>query len=192
MKTAIIIHGMPSKEEYYDSNFDSASNSHWIPWLQKQLNINNILTQTPEMPFPYSPNYESWKKEFERFDINEDTILVGHSCGAGFLIRYLSENNIKVNKVALVASWINPEKDEVGKDMFDNLVIDEKLLSKVKDLKIFISEDDGKEMLESVGHLQDSILNLKENTFWFKDKGHFTFASMKTREFPELLKYLIS
>jgi hypothetical protein len=37
MKTAIIIHGMPSTEEYYDVNRPASSNCHWLPWIQKQL-----------------------------------------------------------------------------------------------------------------------------------------------------------
>lgn len=36
MKNAIILHGGPDKEEYYDPKARSMSNSHWIPWLQAQ------------------------------------------------------------------------------------------------------------------------------------------------------------
>lgn len=32
--TAIILHGMPDKEEYYDPANPSQSNRHRIPWLQ--------------------------------------------------------------------------------------------------------------------------------------------------------------
>jgi len=38
MKTAIIIHGMPYKdEEYYNIDHSASSNCHWLPWIQKQL-----------------------------------------------------------------------------------------------------------------------------------------------------------
>ncbi len=57
MKTAIIVHGMPPKEEYFNSAYPSQSNKHWIPWIQKQLILNGILAQTPEMPEPYDPDY---------------------------------------------------------------------------------------------------------------------------------------
>lgn len=50
MKTAIIIHGMPSKEEYFSSENPSSSNKHWFPWIQKQLILKGVLAQTPEMP----------------------------------------------------------------------------------------------------------------------------------------------
>lgn len=92
MKNAILLHGACDKEEYFDDQYPSLSNSHWFPWLQKQLLINGVLAQTPEMPDAYAPNYDKWKSEFERMEINENTVLVGHSCGGGFLVRWLSWN----------------------------------------------------------------------------------------------------
>lgn len=86
MKTAIIIHGMPPKEEYFNAEYPSSSNKHWIPWIQKQLILNGILAQTPEMPEPYDPDYTKWYSVFEQFTIDGDTQLIGHSCGGGFLL----------------------------------------------------------------------------------------------------------
>lgn len=180
---------MPSKKEYFNKMGDSPSNSHWLPWLQKKLIVNNILAQTPEMPVPYLPNYAEWKKVFEQFRINEETILVGHSCGAGFLVRWLSENNIKVDKVALVAPWINPEKDESGKDMFDDLVIDENLIVKAKDFIVYSSDDDADYIVNSVKILKEKIRNLKIEEL--HNHGHFCLGDMGTREFFKLLKFLL-
>jgi len=84
MKNAILLHGTPSKEEYYSLEYPSASNAHWFPWLQKQLLIKDIPAVTIEMPSSYLPDYSLWQTEFERFDITPETILVGHSCGGGF------------------------------------------------------------------------------------------------------------
>ena len=61
MRTAIIIHGYNNKSEFLDINRPSASNDHWLPWLQRQLLLNGIEAQTPEMPGFYGPNYEKWK-----------------------------------------------------------------------------------------------------------------------------------
>lgn len=61
---AIILHGRPDYDEYYNIQGDSPSNSHWLPWLQQQFLIRGILTQTPEMPRPYEPRYEAWCQEF--------------------------------------------------------------------------------------------------------------------------------
>ena len=104
MKNAIIIHGKPGKEEYYSDKYPSASNFQWLPWLQKQLLMRDIFAVTPEMPRPYEPEYKTWKREFERHEVTSETVLVGHSCGGGFLIRWLSEHpDVKTGKVFLVA-----------------------------------------------------------------------------------------
>lgn len=184
MKTAIIIHGMPDKEDYYNPAGDSESNCHWLPWIQKQLLLKDIVAQTPEMPVPYNPEYNSWKKVFEGFEINEDTILIGHSCGGGFLVRYLSENNIKVGKVILVAPWMDVEKT-LDTGMFD-FTINSEIVSNTKGVTIFESTNDNFRIKENIGKMKSEIAGIK--TVEFKDYGHFTHKRMKTREFPELLE----
>jgi len=188
MKTAIILHGMASKEEYENSEHEAPSNLHWLPWIQQQLIVNGVLAQTPEMPAPYAPVYEDWKAAFERFEINENTTLIGHSCGAGFLVRWLSENKVQVGKVVLVAPWINPDKDPVT-DMF-NFAIDPALPARTKGVTVFISEDDDKEMLDTVAILEKEITGI--NVIRMQGKGHFTFGDTGSREFPELKDLLLS
>jgi predicted alpha/beta hydrolase family esterase len=183
MKTAIIIHGLPTKEGYLNPEGDSESNCHWLPWLQKQLIIQGVLAQTPEMPTPYDPNYIEWKKVLMQFEINEDTILVGHSCGGGFITRFLSEENVHVGKVVLVAPWIDPKK-EITKDMFD-FSINKNIVSKTKGITIFESTNDTDEVKETIKLMKEEVANIKVVTF--KDYGHFCLRNMKTREFPELL-----
>ncbi len=188
MKTAIIVHGSTDKEECIDLQYPSLSNSHWFPWLQKQLTAKNILTQTPEMPVPYNPEYNKWKEVLEYFPLNEDTILIGHSCGGGFIVRYLSENNIKIGKVILVAPWIDPDK-ELQTGMFD-FNIDENIVSKTKGITIFSSTNDMQTVQDSIKILKEKIKDLK--IVEFKNKGHFISKHMGTDKFPELLTEAIS
>lgn len=42
------------------------------------------------MPVPYAPSYEAWSRVFEERPITAGTIAVGHSCGAGFLVRWFA------------------------------------------------------------------------------------------------------
>jgi hypothetical protein len=188
MKTAIILHGMPSKEEYFNEESPAQSNKHWLPWIQKQLILKGILAQTIELPEPYEPIYKKWSSVFEQFNIDEDTILIGHSCGAGFLIRWLSENKIKVGKVALIAPFLDPNHNEVKSDFF-SFEIDKTLASRTNGLAIFYSTDDNEEILTSVNQIKNFIpkSQIKE----FADRGHFTFGDMKTDRFPELIKWLV-
>jgi predicted alpha/beta hydrolase family esterase len=184
MKTAIILHGMPSKEEYFDPECPSQSNQHWLPWIQRELILKGILAQTPEFPEPYEPIYEKWCKILEQFDVNEDTTLIGHSLGGGFLVRWLSENKVKVRRVILVAPFLDPDHDEVKSDFFD-FTIDPEIVSRAKSFKIIVSLDDDKEILDSVSILKKEVQGI--HVIEMQGKGHFLLDSMKTQEFPELL-----
>ena len=184
---AIIVHGMPSREEYESSQMIGESNKHWIPWLREKLQAHNIDTFTPEMPKPYEPEYLAWKGQFEKGKINENTILIGHSCGAGFLVRYLSQENKKVGKVILVAPWIDIDKHLKTK-MFD-FVIDPKLIKKAKGISIFYSTDDDAEIIASSNMLGKKLEG--SVTKVFRGKGHFTEEDMGTTRFPELLEEAI-
>lgn len=187
MKTAILLHGMPSKEEFYDKSIPSMSNQHWIPWLQNQLLVRDIFTQTPEMPIPYKPQYDLWKKEFEKLKPEEVNILVGHSCGGGFLLRWLSENKTSHETVALVAPWLDPDR-EYTTDFFD-FEIDKELTKRILNLHIFVSSDDEKGIADSLIIIKKSLTEAKTHSFI--DKGHFCFNDLGGEAFPELLEVLI-
>ena len=189
MKSAIILHGMPSKEEYYDISSKTQSSSHWLPWIQKQLIVSGILAQTPELPHPYEPKYEDWLDVFKQLTLNEETMLVGHSCGAGFLIRYLSENSVHVGKVALVAPFLDKKYSDATA-LFFEFIVDKDFVSKTKEVKVFYSTDDEQDILESVKLLKEQVKDIRYVEF--TNKGHFTYGTMKTEEFPELKDFLLS
>lgn len=187
MKTAILIHGYNDKSEYEDISRPSPSNDHWIPWLQRQLQLEGILAQAPDMPGFFELDYEKWKEMLERFDLNRETMLVGHSCGGGFLIRYLSENDVKVGKVVLVAPWINPDQ-EVDTDFF-NFEIKDNIAEKTDGIVIMYSTDDVPPILETIEILKSKTKNIEFQEF--KNKGHFVLDSLNSEKLPELLGNLI-
>jgi len=189
MKNAIILHGKPDpgQEEYYNPAFPAASNSHWIPWLQKQLIIHDIATQTPEIPNAWKPEYTIWCKEFERYDVTPETILVGHSCGAGFIVRWLSEHpDVRVTNVILVAPSLGIDWDTNG---FFDFEIDPKLAEHTTKLAIFLSDDDRDAIQQAAKKLKAIIPDIEYRAF--HSYGHFTLEDMKTTEFPELLEEIL-
>lgn len=187
MRTAIILHGRPSKEEYFDQTFPSPSNSHWLPWLQRQLIINGIFAETPELPVPYEPDYEAWCSVFNRFSVDDETDLIGHSAGAGFLLRWLSENKIKLGKLVLVAPFLDPEKT-IKSGMLD-FKIDKRLFERAEEIVILVSPDDDADILESAEQIKSELPSVK--AIELPGRGHFTMEDMGTEEFPELLDILL-
>ncbi|TAH32104.1 hypothetical protein EYC58_05535 [Candidatus Saccharibacteria bacterium] len=196
MSNAILIHGLASKGEYYDPKYPTGSNSHWFPWLSKQLIIRDIHTVALEMPNGYLPEYEVWKKELERFDIDQDTTLVGHSLGGGFLIRWLSEENVKVGKVVLVAPWLGAMvgDDRYSPEEFDmsffDFEIDRDVASKTKGITVISSNDDGPGVQKTVTFIHEKFNGFKYVEL--ENKGHFTLKSLGSVEFLELLEEIIS
>ncbi len=181
---AIILHGRRSFDKYHNPTVDSTSNSHWLPWLQQQLLIRGILTQTPEMPRPYEPRYEVWRQEFTHLPVDERTLLVGHSCGGGFLLRWLSEGNYRVGRVVLVAPWLDVE-GEAG-DFF-RFALDRQIDRKaVHGIDVLYSTDDYPHLQSSTAKIRCELPQLRYHRF--VDHGHFTFSAMQTRAFPELVE----
>lgn len=192
MKNAILVPGRPDKEEHYDPKRPSNSEAHWFSWLKRQLILKDIHAVSIEPPFPFRPRYDEWKEEFERFDIAPDTILVGHSCGGGFLVRYLSEHkDLTVGKVVLVAPWINPLKYEVSDtaDFFD-FEIDSEFPSRTAGTTVFISSNDEPSVVKTVEILKEQVKDITYREY--TDKGHFCLEDLGGEEFPELLIEVLS
>ena len=157
---------------------------HWIPWAKRELTTRGIKTETPPMPMPWEPDYEKFKKEFEKYKVDENTILIGHSCGCAFLVRWLGETKNKILKLILVAPWKIPDKDDKFRMAFYTYQIDGTIKNRTKEIVIFTSdneEDDGKKSLNIFREvLGGDIIELKNH-------GHYTFNDMGTEEFPELV-----
>lgn len=184
---AVIVHGKPGRPEYYDPDLPSASNHHWLPWLANQLIVRDIPAHTPEMPLAYAPDYPAWRREFERYDVNAGTLLVGHSCGAGFLLRWLSEHpDVRVNRVVLVAPWLDPDGDRAPG--FFDFDLDPGLVARTAGLTIANSDDDGEQIQRSVRILRDAVPGVGYREF--HAHGHFGVDDLGGTAFPELLALL--
>lgn len=188
MRNTILIPGRPDREEYYDPVRPTNSNDHWFPWLSKQLMLKDIFTVALEIPTPWQPRYALWKKELERFELTPETMLVGHSCGGGFLLRYLSEHkDLRVGKVVLVAPWTNPSNNPHSDTAdFFNFSIDRDLVSRTGGVSVFYSKNDDESVLKTIDLIRE---NIDQATYQeFANKGHFCLSDLGTVEFPELLE----
>ncbi len=187
-KKCIIIHGCPSNAKTA-MNFETRTyDKHWIPWTKDELISRGIETEIPLMPTPWEPDYEKFKSEFEKYEVNEKTILVGHSCGCAFLVRWLGETKRKILKLILVAPWKIPDEGDKFKESFYIYPIDETIKDRVKEIVMFTADDERDEGRESlkIFHqvLGGQIIELKGH-------GHYTMGHMGTEEFPELLEVIL-
>lgn len=196
MSRVVILHGRPDEEEYLWHDHPSASNSHWIPWLQNELLIAGHDVQTPEVFRPFEDRYDRWASELERCLVPEPMILVGYSCGAGVLVRWLSEHSdVNVEKLVLVAPWLNPDTarapwldiERVNQSFveFFNFGIDDFLPSRVGEFHIFHSSDDQETIRATVEVLLKHFPDVIQHSY--NDMGHFTLEDMGTVQFPDLL-----
>ena len=103
------------------------------------------------------------------------------------MIRWLSEKNTKIDKLVLVAPWLDPEK--TVKDSFFDFEIDRNLKDKANKIHLLISTDDDSDVLESVKKIRNSIDGYEYHEF--NGYGHFTYEDMGTKEFPELLELVL-
>jgi len=184
----IIIHGCPSDAEKAMDPQTRTYDKHWLPWTKKQLEEKGIETKTPLMPKPWQPVYEDFKSEFEKLAVDENTILVGHSCGCAFLVRWLGETKRKIFKLILVAPWKIANKEKIFREKFYSYPIDETIKDRIKEIVMFTADDEEDEGKESLKIFHDAlggeIINLKSH-------GHYTMGDMGTEEFPELINKIL-
>jgi len=178
----IIIHGCCD-----DSN-DSAYDKHWLPWVREELIKRGIKCTTPLMPEPWQADYEAWKQEMAQHEMNENTILIGHSCGCAFLVRYLGETKKTINKLILVAPWKISETGSADKAFYD-YEIDTTIKERVKEIIIFTADDEEIDGKFSAQLFYDS---LGGKLITLSGKGHYTLLDMGSEEFPELLDKIIN
>lgn len=176
-KNCLIIHGCPSEVE------DRLCDKHWLAWVRKELIANGIKTETPSMPEAWHPDYEKFKIEFENYEVNENTVLVGHSCGCAFLLRWLGETKRRAAKLILVAPW------KIGDDDFYNYDIDQSIKERVGEIVIFTADDEEDDGKLSAKIFQESISG---RVIELAGHGHYTLEDMVTEEFPELIEIVLS
>ena len=187
MHNCIIIHGGPL--DIPESNPHSLHTLYWFPWVKTELENKGIKTYVPPMPNPWNPVYEEYKREFERLPVDEASILVGHSRGCTFLVRWLGETKQHVRKLIMVAPSFIPSGDNRFKKFFYTFEIDSTIKDRVEHRIIFTSntEDrDGKQSADIINAKLDcEVISLKNH-------GHYVTSEMGGDEFPELVDCIFS
>jgi predicted alpha/beta hydrolase family esterase len=145
-------------------------------------------TVAPLMPEPWNPDYEKFKKEFEKYLVNDQTILIGHSGGTTFLVHWLGESKQRIARLILVAPWkVSDNEKEADKPFYD-YSIDETIKDRVGEIIMFTSNNEEEDGKRSVVIFQKAIGG---EVISLPGRGHYVFSDMKTEEFPELLEQIL-
>ncbi len=120
----------------------SKGGEDWKPWLRKRLG-ENYQVIIPQMPNKNNAKYDIWKIWLEKFipHLEDEVVLIGHSLGAAFMAKYLSENifPVKISGVFLVSGVFNKGSD--GLPLY-SFVLPEKISLQTEKIFLYHSKDD--------------------------------------------------
>ncbi|MBU2576735.1 MAG: class I tRNA ligase family protein [Nanoarchaeota archaeon] len=182
ISNVVLVHGCPDSNEPRDPETRTYE-KHWRLWLKGELEKRNIKVDAPLMPEPWAPDYKKWKKEFDKLDIDENSVLIGHSCGCAFLVRWLGDIKRKIKKLILVAPWKIAYKGDGSDKDFYEYKINECVRLNVGEVVIFTSNNEEEDGKKSVKLFEKDIGG---EIIELKNQGHFTYGDMGTHEFHKL------
>lgn len=91
----------------------------WFPWLKRELKKKGFEVHVPAMPETNNPTIDVWVSYLSKIirNVDEKTILVGHSIGCQTILRYIEQlkDGQKIEGVVFVAGWftlMNLNKEE--------------------------------------------------------------------------------
>lgn len=93
----IIVHGSYGKPE-----------GNWFPWLKHQVEALGHMAIVPKFPTPEGQSLAAWIDVFhsEAGVLTPETILIGHSLGAGFVLNLLEESPLQIRATFLIAGFL--------------------------------------------------------------------------------------
>ncbi len=187
-----VIHGgdaFNTYEEYFSAlekievNLEKLQKKSWKDSLSENLG-SDYCVYLVKMPNAFNAKYNEWKLWFEKYLplLNDNLILTGHSLGAVFLAKYLSEENIsrKIKATFLVAAPY--EYDENRK--LPEFVIEKpllKLAEQAGELYMYHSKDDPVVPYFEFEKYGAQLPNAHMKSF--EDRQHFNQET-----FPELIE----
>lgn len=191
-KQIVIIHGgdtFRTNEEYLDflKNYQidieryKTNKDDWKRWLRDEL-VGDYEVILPVMPNKTNARYEEWKLWMDKIVplLNDEIILIGHSMGGSFVVKYLSENKFpkKIMAVFLVSAMFDYDDDGNSLHSFS---LPENLDLQTDKVYLYHSKDDRVVPFRSLDKFKNKFPNAIARVF--EDRGH-----INQEEFPELIK----
>jgi hypothetical protein len=192
MQKQIVILGGGDTFETYESFLENLKNSpfhiercttnkrDWKPWLRTELGEAYEVI-IPGMPNSANAQYHEWRIVFEKIIpfLHDGVLLVGHSLGGSFLVKYLSENVFpkKIRGVFLIAAC--SDKDAFGYSLA-SFALPKKMKLRTKKVYLYQSKDDPVVPFAAMEYFKKAFPKARMRIF--EDRKH-----INTEDFPELL-----
>ena len=162
--------------EYYNGN--------WEKWLQFTVEKDHdVIMQMPKFPHAHAllMKYDEWEKIMDFQDINQDTVLIGHSAGGGFVLKYLAMHpELKIKQAILVAPWIDTENEQPN-GFYNNFDLSDNIINQTTNgIDMMASNDDMPDILSSINQIKQNMPNIRVHEY--ENRGHFL-----SPELPEIL-----
>lgn len=178
MKSALIIHGAYGTPE-----------ENWFPWLKAELEQCNFIVHVPQLPTPENQNLESWLELISPYlkHLDNESIIIGHSIGATFILRLLEQLGQPVDTAILVAGFISDLPDstlnQINYTFYNKPFNWEVIRHNAHRFILFHSPDDPFVPRDRANQL---ALQLHQSLIVIPNAGHFNISS-GYKQFPELL-----
>ncbi len=163
---------------------------NWFPWMKSQLENKGHRVSVPQFPTPDGQSLEAWLEVVDPQikDIDEKTILIGHSLGGLFTLRLLERLEVPIKAAFLVGTpiGIEPIKNiENDRKFSGNFDFDwDKIRKSSGYFEVFHSDNDPYVALENG---QQLARHLGVPLTFISNAGHFNQAAGYTK-FERLLE----
>ena len=182
---AVFCHGvLPPDSDWNKNTYNPIKG--WKEWLQFILEQeHDIVMQIPRFPHAHTfmMKYSEWEEIMDSQKINYNTIFIGHSAGAGFILKYMALHpELIIKQILLVAPWIDTgDINPFGfyKDFDMKNIINQT----VNGIDLLVSDNDIPEMIKSYDKIIADISSIR--THIFLGYGHFVLP-----ELPEIIPFI--
>ncbi|HEY4503036.1 MAG TPA: alpha/beta fold hydrolase [Candidatus Paceibacterota bacterium] len=164
---------------------------NWFPWLKEKLEAKGCKVFVPQFPSPpiVPAKLAEWFDVLKGYEqnINEDTILIGHSLGGNFALKVLEKLQHPVKGVFLTGTpiGVRPILNYDRDSAFSGFNFDwQRIKSNSKHFDVFQSDDDP---YVSLGNGQQLAKELGVELTFIPNAGHFNKKAGYT-SFPDLLE----
>lgn len=169
MQSAFIIHGS-----------NGSKDSHWYPWLKEELEKKELEVFLPQFPIGENQTLKNWLDSLKPLRNKlTDSILIGHSLGAPFILNILNQWDVKAKAAFLVSGFTGhlEVEGEINIEDFAEREFDwEKIKRNCDSFYVIHSDNDPDVPLEKAKELAG---NLGVSVILIKAGRHFDTQSFK-------------